>query len=154
MPPITTSSRGPWTVQGCRLFLNQSACIEVTLNGQTASLSFRFRAVSLVWNATCTDSFSPGNIAPSEPSSKAESRKRSKYAALAERHIFVPVSVETSGAMSPATVDFLRDIGRRMRATTLQASETTRLFQRVSIAIARGNAFSILQCSPSFNSHL
>lgn len=42
----------------------------------------------------------------------------------------------------------------RLSMAPLSIPLSSRLSQRVSIAIARGNAFSILQCSPSSNSHL
>ena len=48
----------------------------------------------------------------------AELRKRERYATIAQRHIFVPVAVETAGALGPAAAAFLSDLGRRVSEAT------------------------------------
>ena len=65
---------------------------------------------------------------------------------MSDRYRFEPVAVETMGVIGPSTFGFLREIGRRMRAVTGEGRELTWLLQRVSIAVARGNASSILAC--------
>ncbi|XP_029655915.1 uncharacterized protein LOC115229755 [Octopus sinensis] len=71
---------------------------------------------SLIWDATCTDTFSAGNIltSASEPGSAAnlaETLKIKKYSALSHRHIFAPIAVETSGVLGPRTKKFLIKLG-------------------------------------------
>ena len=75
----------------------------------------------------------------------AEVRKIAKYAELGRRFIFQPVAVETSGAMGKSTIQFFKDLGRRLAVRFQDQRESDFLFQRVSLAILRGNAFSILQ---------
>ena len=55
---------------------------------------------SLVWDATCSDTFAASNIQHAVREARAvaveaEHRKRAKYQALTHTHIFTPVSVET-----------------------------------------------------------
>ena len=56
--------------------------------------------------------------APGEVAARAEERKEAKYISLPAGHQFVPVAVETMGAMGPRTLLFLKElaIGKRMRA--------------------------------------
>ena len=67
----------------------------------------------LVWDATCTDTLAPSHraLAAREPravAADAEQRKRVKYAHLDHTHFFVPVAVETLGAMGAEALAFLR----------------------------------------------
>ena len=48
----------------------------------------------------------------------AEARKREKYSLLSRSHHFVPVAIETSGALGPDGLSLIRDIGRRQQAIT------------------------------------
>ena len=80
----------------------------------------------LVWDATCSDTFAPSHRsqaahAPGEVAARAEERKEAKYISLPAGHQFVPVAVETMGAMGPRTLLFLKELGKRMRAQTGEA---------------------------------
>ena len=76
--------------------------------------------------------------------SQAEDLKKAKYSWKTSRHI------ETSGVLGPFSMIFLRELGRRLSATT---GDTKRyLIQRLSVAVQRGNAASILG-KLIFNSH-
>ena len=104
---------------------------------------------ALVWDATCTDTFSPGNIVssavdPGAAARSAEENKVRKYAALTDRYHFVPVAVETSGVLGPLSLSFLKDIGLGAARQRHEPRECEWLFQRISLAIIRGNAHSIL----------
>ena len=66
-----------------------------------------------------------------------------KYAEFGRRFIFQPVAVETSGAMGKSTIQFFTDLGRRLAVRFQDQRESDFLFQRVSLAILRGNAFSL-----------
>jgi len=52
---------------------------------------------------------------------------------------FVPIALETLGAIAPCSLDFLTGVGRRLTAATGDARETAFLFQRISI-------YSTVQC--------
>ena len=106
------------------------------------------RGRCLIWDATCVNTFASSNIiraALAAGSDAAEVRKIVKYAELGRCFIFQPVAVETSGAMGKSTIQFFKDLGRRLAMRFQDQRESYFLFQRVSLAILRGNAFSILQ---------
>jgi len=67
-----------------------------------------------------------------------------KYSALANIHIFFPVAIETSGVMDQLAVDLVSEIGRRISSVIEHTREATFLFQRLSVALQRGNAVSFL----------
>ena len=58
------------------------------------------------------------------------------------RQRFVPLAVETLGALGEEAATFFRDIGRRIAVAAGEPRSTQFLFQRLSIAIQRGNAAS------------
>ena len=104
---------------------------------------------SLVWDATCTDTFSPSAIMSSacEPGSAAraaEDRKISKYSALSSRLIFQPIAVETSGVIGPQTLSFLKGLGKKICKETGDPRDSHRLFQRISLAVLRGNCMAFV----------
>ena len=103
----------------------------------------------LVWDATCPDTFAPSYIssASSEAgavAALAEERKKNIYAHLDPSHSFTPVAVEISGVVGPQSLAFLKDLGRRMRQVTGEERSLSYLLQRVSVAVQRGNAASVL----------
>jgi len=77
-------------------------------------------------------------------SAKAEDKKRAKYANLAPSFCFVPVVVETLGALGAGAVELLYELGRRITESTTERRATEYLLQRRSVAIQRGNAASVL----------
>src|SRR5271154_1257933 len=78
---------------------------------------------------------------------KIEKKKR-KYDFLLDRHIFVPVAVETSGVWGKVGLKFVRQVGERIRSVSGERKSTCYLLQRVSIAIQRGNVASVLGTLP------
>ena len=101
----------------------------------------------LVWDFTCVDAYARSHLSssaltPGLAATTAEALKRSKYTDIAERHIFEPIAVETSGAYGQSTKKF-RDLGRRIAVATGDIRETMYLQQRIGIAIARGNAMCV-----------
>ena len=97
-------------------------------------------ALSSTTTLSVSASLAAGSVADA-----AEVRKIAKYALLGRRLVFQPVAVETSGAMGKSTIQFFKDLGRRLAVRFQDQRESYFLFQRVSLAILRGNAFSILQ---------
>ena len=103
----------------------------------------------LVWDATYPDTFAPSYaaLATSEAgavAAQAEVRKCDKYCHLLSSHTFEPVAIETSGAIGPRTRVFLKELGHRLRQVTGEVKCFTYLLQRLSVAIQRGNAASVL----------
>ena len=72
----------------------------------------------LVWVATCPDTFSLSYS--SHVAALAKERKCTKYTSLAATHAFTPVAIiiETSGAIGPMSLEFLKELGRRVRRHT------------------------------------
>ena len=64
--------------------------------------------------------------------------------ALTDRYQFEAVAIETAGTYSEGTKNIVRDIGRRLTDATGDQRETFWFMQRLSLAVQRGNAASIL----------
>ena len=103
----------------------------------------------LVWDATCPDTLAPSyaNLAAREAGAvadEAERKKKAKYAHLESSHHFVPVAVETLGVLGSEARTLLRDLGRRLKDSTLEPLSHHYLLQRISVAVQRGNTAAIL----------
>ena len=84
--------------------------------------------------------------------SQAEDRKKVKYSYM-EGHpgiCFTPIVYETSGVVGPLSLIFLRELGHRLSATTGDTKSYSYLLQRLSVAVQRGNAASIIGTLFSF----
>ena len=75
------------------------------------------------------------------------SQKYKKYALLSRFHHFVPIAIETYGALGPDALSLFIDIGRCQQAITHDHQSLSFLLQRVSIALQQGNAASVLGTS-------
>ena len=94
------------------------------------------RGRCLIWDATCVNTFASSNLiraalAAGSVADGAEVRKIAKYAELGRRFIFQPVAVETSGAMGKSTIQFFKDLGRRLAVRFQDQRESDFLFQSV-----------------------
>ena len=103
----------------------------------------------LTWDATCVDTFASTSVvdcavAPGSAASTAEERKREHYRNITDRYHFEPVAVETTGVLGPSTTAFLKRLGKQVSAVTGDKRETSWLMERLSLAVVRGNAASIL----------
>ena len=103
----------------------------------------------LIWDATCPDTFA-SSYSPNATreagavAALAEERKTAKYAHLNPMHAFTPVAIETSGVVGPQTMAFLKELGQRLAQASGDERSTTYLFQRLSVAVQRGNSASVL----------
>ena len=103
----------------------------------------------LAWDATCVDTYSATSvidaaITPGSAASAAEERKRARYSSLVDRYLFEPVALETTGVVGASTAAFLSGLGKRISAQSGDRRETSWLFERLSLAVVRGNCASIL----------
>jgi len=101
----------------------------------------------LAWDVTvpdtCVDSHLADTATTAGPAAdKAAGNKEAKYRQLANSHIFVPVAIESAGTWNHQAVELVQELGRRMTAATEDIREATDLFQRLSVALQRGNAVS------------
>ena len=74
----------------------------------------------------------------------AETNKVAKYADLASNYLFVPIAIETFGTWGKQAHDFVSVLGARISKSTGDPRATMFLRQRISVAIQRGNAISVL----------
>ena len=92
---------------------------------------------------TCADSHLPDTATTAGPAAdKAPGNKEAKYRQLASSHIFVPVVIESAGTWNHQAVELVQELGGRMTAVTEDTREAIDLFQRLSVALQRGNAVS------------
>ena len=104
----------------------------------------------LVRDATCPDTFAPSYRAqatqgPGKFAAADEERKEEKYCCLPAGHYFSLVAIETMGAVGPKSMALLRDVGRRIAEETGELRVRDFLFQRLSVAVQRGNCASMLE---------
>ena len=102
-----------------------------------------------MWDATSPDTFAPSYTlrATSEAgavAALAEDRKKAKYICLEPTYSFTPIAVESSGVFGPLTLEFLKDLGFRLKQVTGDDNSYTYLVQRLSVVIQRGNTASVL----------
>ena len=75
--------------------------------------------------------------------------KRRLYTEIIEQnYIFVPVAVETMGPWCKEANDFLQSLGRMLNEKSGDSRSKAFLFQRIGLAIQRGNALSIMGTLP------
>jgi len=56
----------------------------------------------------------------------------------------MPTAIETAGSWDQQAIDATENIGRRISIITESPLETIHLFQRISVAVQRGNAVSFM----------
>jgi len=79
------------------------------------------------------------SLAAGTAAEKAASLKTNKYEDLQTTHLFLPIAIETSGCFNKTGLEFITELGDRLKLVTGDKLELTYLFQRLSIAIQRGN---------------
>lgn len=103
----------------------------------------------VTWDVTVIDTLAASYVpatsqTPGAAAETAADRKTSKYATLSQSYLFVPVAVETMGAINRAGMNFLGDLGRRITQHTDDHRESAFLFQRISVLIQRFNSVAVL----------
>ena len=101
----------------------------------------------LTWDVTVPDTFADShiNMTSSEAGAaarQAASTKNTKYIDITSTHIFYPIAIETAGLWDVQALEMIDEFGRRVTEATEDTKETMYLFQRLSMAIQRGNALS------------
>ena len=67
---------------------------------------------------------------------------------LIPEYLFVPAVVETLGPINEEGANFLCDLESRIEKITQDRLEKCHIFQRISVAVQRGNALSFAGCFP------
>ena len=105
------------------------------------------RGKALSWDVTVPDTYATSHIQSTSvevcsTAKHAASSKISKYHELSATHIFYSVSIETAGSWDAQAVEHVEEIGRRSAMETDDPNEKMYLFQRISVAIQKGNILS------------
>ena len=79
---------------------------------------------------------------------EAEKRKAGKYRNLEGKFFFLPIGIETLGAWGPQAKNLISTIEQKLISATGDARAASFLAQRISMAIQRGNAASIMASLP------
>ena len=85
---------------------------------------------------------------PGQAADIGERDKIAKYESITDQFVFYPVAVETLGSWGEVSKKFVEDVGCRIAASTGEKLSTSYLFQRISVAVQRGNAAAILGTLP------
>ena len=112
----------------------------------------------LVWDATVADTLAPSHMGVTATragaaAEKAALAKIGKYASIVGTYKFIPVAFETLGSCSLMARKFVAELGRRVSSATGNLREACYLRQRLSVAIQRGNAASVLGTIRDFNTN-
>ena len=100
---------------------------------------------SLTWDVTVADTQAQSYIhmsvhTPGAVAEAAAERKMKKYECITQHYHFVPVAFETLGPICSAGLDLINSLGSKISNQTQEPRERMFLFQRLSIALQRGNA--------------
>ncbi len=107
------------------------------------------RGKALVWDFTCPDTLAPSHVRQSSVCAGAvakiaERNKSAKYKRLESNYAVIPVVLQTLGVWGSMANEFLCELGRRIAMCTNEPRTTAFLQQRISVAVQRGNAASVL----------
>ena len=98
----------------------------------------------LTWDVTVTDTLAVSNLSLSAAEAgSALERKSVKYTKLTSSYDFVSLAFETIGPINSSGAEFIKALGKRIRAMTGEPRETSFLWQRISVAIQRFNGISL-----------
>ena len=91
-------------------------------------------------DATCPDTLAPSylTIVSAEAGAvarEAEHRKQMKYSHLEDSHYFVPIAIETLGAMGHKARYFLKELAHRICLATEDNQAHSHLIQCLSMAV-------------------
>jgi hypothetical protein len=103
----------------------------------------------LVWDVTVVNTLADSYVLKSSELSGSAAemackRKHSKYSSIiSSNYVFKSLAFETLGPWCKEAIDFIKVIGNRLIAESGDSKSKKFLFERISLAIQRGNAASI-----------
>ena len=104
---------------------------------------------AITWDVMLPDTFAQSHVDDSAilagAAANHDATKKDIQISTSDRHqLCVPVAIKTGGAWDIQAIEFIEELGKRITAVINEPMETQYLFQRISIAIQRGNAVSFL----------
>ena len=98
----------------------------------------------MAWDVTCSDTLATSNLSGSvsvvgHAAEHAANHKKQEYNQLAVSHTFIPLAIETLGAINEEGIALLHSLGGRWITTTGDKRERMFLYLRLSMAVQRGN---------------
>ena len=109
---------------------------------------------TLVWDFTCSDTLAwshtqSNSVEAGKSAEQAEKNKLTKYEYLTRNYHFIPVATETMGSWGKLGLQFIQELGERIKDITGEKQSASYLFQRIGMAVQRGNAASVLGTIPN-----
>ena len=103
----------------------------------------------LAWDFTSPCTVAPSNISASiqeagKAANKAEDLKIKKYEELLQDFHVVPIAIETFGSFGTHGKKLIQDIGKMLIEKSGEKRSKFYLFQRLSMAVQRGNVAAVL----------
>ena len=103
----------------------------------------------MVWDFTCSDTVAPTHVEANSAiagtaANMAEARKMAHYDALSNDYIIAPIAIETFGTYGLRTSQLIREISKRLIASTGDKKSGSYFRQRLGIVIQRGNSLSVM----------
>ena len=103
------------------------------------------RGQSLAWDFTCPNTLAASHLNRAvtglgQVANHVEQPKREKYAALSTEYKFIWIAIETLGPVGEEVTIFFQELGRRIQAVNKDSRSMTFLWQRLSVAVQKGNA--------------
>ena len=105
------------------------------------------RGEAMAWDVTVPDTYAASHLQSTaleagRAAKHAAEMKCTKYQELAATHLLFQIAIETAGTWDKRAMELIEEIGRRCTIATDDPRETAYLYQRISIAIQRGNALA------------
>ena len=104
----------------------------------------------LVWDATCTHRLATSydhvsSAAGASVAKLAEARKLKKYEELGQHYVVQPLAIETLGGIGPLSMNFIRQLAKKLYFISYNALEASFIRQRLSVAVQVGNAACVAE---------
>ena len=139
-----------WTIKWAHIPAHKEPTGLITHGGKWpdgATLIPWSKGKPLAWDVTVPDTYAEShiNMTSSEAGAaarQAASTKNTKYIYITSTHIFYPIAIKTAGSWDVQAFEVIEEIGRRVTEATVNPKETIYIFQKLSMAIQRGNALS------------
>ena len=110
------------------------------------ALCFITRIVAYFSHLTVVDTFAQGHYKDSARQAGFAATKCQKYHDLQSNNHLQPVAIETTSVYGKSTTPFLSGLAKKHVDVSGDPRECQWLQQRLSLAVVRGNAASILAC--------